>query len=190
LDVEANRKTRVVSSSLACILYALFGYLLMRAAISEARAQSCLPRVKEIIYAYAPALCAQTSCMKTQKLVILGSKILQYFKNDFVSDADTDTGFVYLVDKISDVLSDDLQKPGVKYALSQLSPGASYSAYSIRASLEGDALILNDHVVMNLPYVGQMTFTTITTIKMPDCSTCAVDISVETVMPNQSTTTI
>jgi hypothetical protein len=154
-----------------------------------ASSQPCNISGRDILYSYAPPLCTQNSCRRTQKLVLLGGQVVSYFKRDLSDDSDADVGFVYKLGKKSNVLVDDFQRAGLRHALSQLSPGSRYDSYVIEASLTGAALTLTDDVRTILPYIGEMGSRIHTTIEIRSCQSCIASVEIETTLPNGSSTT-
>ena len=86
--------------------------------------QQCNLSGRNVVYSYAPALCNQESCKHFQKLTFVRDKILVYFKRNIGTNSDdVDFGFEYTIGQTIDVLSDQLQRPGLNHARSQLPPG-------------------------------------------------------------------
>ena len=137
--------------------------------------QQCNLSGRNVVYSYAPALCNQESCKHFQKLTFVRDKILVYFKKNIGTNSDdVDFGFEYTIGQTIDVLSDQLQRPGLNHAIGQLPPGARYSKYFIAASRASNTINLNDGVEYLLPNVGTFVFNTATSITIYNCSSCAI----------------
>lgn len=157
-------------------------------------AQQCKLNQRQIIFSYAPQLCTQPSCIRTQKLLVLGSKVMAYFKKGGsnetfrslgpgdATNADLAVGFQYDLSSASDVLHDPAQAQGIQRATAQLSPGSSYLTYRISASQRGDILKLEDLADIDLKFVGRVKSEVTTSIEVENCDACRASVVVTQVI--------
>jgi hypothetical protein len=121
-------------------------------------------------------LCNQEACMRSQKLVFVGNKILSYFKQIIGSSSspDVDIGFEYTVGQTVNALSDPAQRAALNHAIAQQPAGTYYPRYLLTASWVNNTLHLNDDVQYVVPNLGTFDFRINTAISIYNCSSCAL----------------